>query len=67
MNTPDPSSITLSTPSKSFAYETISREIDNCSDIVTLKEMLRCYVKLYFKQQETISIIGLPSISDEKI
>jgi len=67
MTTPDPSSITLSTPSKSFAYETISREIDNCSDIVTLKEMLRCYVKLYFKQQETISIIGLPSISDEKI
>lgn len=67
MNSPDPSAISLSTPSKAFAYEKISREIDNCSDIVTIKEMLRCYVKLYLKQQETISTIGLPSISDEKI
>ena len=67
MNSPDPSAISLSTPAKAFAYEKISREIDNCDDIVTIKEMLRCYVKLYFKQQETISTIGLPSISDEKI
>tara|TARA_B100001939_G_scaffold252366_1_gene219290 strand:- start:2365 stop:2568 length:204 start_codon:yes stop_codon:yes gene_type:complete len=67
MNSPDPSAISLSTPSKAFAYEKISREIDNCDDIVTIKEMLRCYVKLYFKQQETISTIGLPSISNEKI
>ena len=64
----DPSSISLTTPSKAFAYEQISREVDECSDIVTLKEALRCYVKLYFKQQETMSIIGIPpSISDENI
>ena len=55
----DPSSITLSSPSKSFAYEKMSRDIDECDDIVVLKEALRCYVKLYFKQQETISLIGV--------
>ena len=60
----DPSTISLSTPSKSFAYEKISRDIDGCNDIEVLKDALRCYVKLYFKQQETMSFIGLPNISD---
>ena len=63
----DPSSITLSSPSKSFAYEKMSRDIDECDDIVVLKEALRCYVKLYFKQQETISLIGVPNINDENL
>ena len=63
----DPSSITLVTPSKSFAYEKMSRDIDECDDIVVLKEALRCYVKLYFKQQETISLIGVPNINDDDI
>ncbi len=67
MNELDPSSISLSTPSKSFAYEKISREIEGCEDIVVLKEALRCYVKLYFKQQETMTYIGLPSINDETV
>jgi|TARA_B100001059_G_C17597646_1_gene457869 hypothetical protein len=56
----DPNSITLTTPSKSFAYEKMSREIEECNDIDTLKTVLRCYVKLYFKQQETIAVIGIP-------
>jgi hypothetical protein len=60
----DPSTISLSTPSKSFAYEKISRDIEGCNDIEVLKDALRCYVKLYFKQQETMSFIGLPNISD---
>ena len=63
----DPSSITLSSPTKAFAYEKISREIDECDDIVTMKEALRCYVKLYFKQQETMGLIGIPNISEENI
>ena len=63
----DPSSITLATPSKSFAYEKMSRDIDECDDIVVLKGALRCYVKLYFKQQETISLIGAPNINDENL
>ncbi len=63
----DPSSITLSSPSKSLAYEKMSRDIDEWDDSVVLKEALRCYVKLYFKQQETISLIGVPNINDENI
>tara|TARA_R100000027_G_scaffold51115_1_gene39794 strand:- start:323 stop:526 length:204 start_codon:yes stop_codon:yes gene_type:complete len=62
----DPSTISLSTPSKSFAYEKMSRDIENCNDISVLKDALRCYVKLYFKQQETISLIGIPSIESDE-
>jgi hypothetical protein len=60
MNNMDPNSITLNTPSKSFAYEKMSRDIEECKDVKILQNALRCYVKLYFKQQETMSIIGLP-------
>lgn len=56
----DPSQITIDTPSKLFAYEKMSRDIDNCDDIEILKEALRCYVKLYLKQQEVIKLIGVP-------
>lgn len=56
----NPDEIELSTPSKAFAYEKASREIDECNDIDTLKVMLRCFMKLYFKQQETLSQIGIP-------
>ena len=57
----NPDEIELSTPSKCFAYEKASREIDACDDIDTVKVMLRCFIKLYFKQQETMSQIGIPS------
>ena len=55
MKITDPSQITLESTSKLFEYERISREIEECSDIDTLKDMLRCYVKLYMKQQEVIT------------
>jgi hypothetical protein len=60
----NPDTITLSTPSKSFAYEKVSRDIDTIDDISIVKDMLRCYVKLYFKQQETLSSIGIPPSID---
>ena len=50
----DPSDITLSTPSKSFAYEQQSREIDKCENLEELRKICKCYAKLYFKQQETL-------------
>ena len=56
----DPSSVELKSPSKLFAYEKMSRDIEECTDVKVLQDALRCYVKLYFKQQETMSIIGLP-------
>jgi hypothetical protein len=57
----NPDTITLSTPSRSFAYERASRDIDSCDDMKEIKNMLRCYIKLYFKQQETLSSIGVPT------
>jgi hypothetical protein len=54
MNNTDPSQITLDSTAKLFEYERISREIEECSDIDTIKDMLRCYVKLYMKQQEVV-------------
>lgn len=60
----DPAQVTISTPSKSFAYEQISRDIEECKDIDLLKDALRCYIKLYFKQQETLSSIPVPVIDD---
>ena len=51
----DPSDITLSNPSKMFAYEKISREIDSIDDLELAKKMCKCYVKLHLKQEETIT------------
>ena len=58
MNNMESSKITLSTPSKAFAFEKCSRDIDNCNDPKILKEALRCYIKLYLKQQETLKSVG---------
>lgn len=60
MNNLDPSLIELDQPSKAFAYEQISREIENCDDCQTLRNALRCYIKLYFKQQETMLAMSMP-------
>ncbi len=65
MNSLDPSSVELSSPSKQFAYEQMSRDIEKCTDVKVLQDALRCYVKLYFKQQETISLIGAPNINGD--
>ena len=48
----DPSKIELNSISKLFEYEKISREIENCEDVETLKNISKSYVKLYFAQQE---------------
>ena len=56
----DPDSIELTNLSKSFAYQKIATEIDNCNDHDTLKNIAKSFVKLYYKQQETMRVIGLP-------
>lgn len=53
------SDIELSSTSKNFEFEKLSRDVDEISDVKYLREMLKCYLKLYFKQQETIQSIGL--------
>ena len=55
----DPDKISLENMSKLFEYEKISREIDSIDDIVQLKNIAKCYYKLYLKQQEVISNLGV--------
>ena len=56
----DPDSIELKNLSKMFAYQQIAKDIDNCDDRDILKNIAKSYCKLYYKQQETMSVIGLP-------
>lgn len=51
----DPSSITLDNINKMFEYEKHARDIDSISDIETLKNLSKMYIKLYLKQQEVIA------------
>tara|TARA_B100000530_G_C15910337_1_gene469118 strand:+ start:880 stop:1080 length:201 start_codon:yes stop_codon:yes gene_type:complete len=57
----DPKTITLTKPSKAFEFEKHSRAIDEMDDLNLLRDIAKCYIKLYLKQQETIAIIGLPT------
>ena len=57
----DPDSIQLETTSKLFEYEKLSREIENCEDLDTMKVMARCFIKLYLRHQEvTTQIMKMP-------
>ena len=49
----DPSDIQLESTAKMFEYEKLSREIENCDDMDTLKVMCRAFIKLYWIDQET--------------
>lgn len=57
----DPDKIELSNLSKSFAYTQLASEIDNCNDLDILKNIAKSFVKLYYKQQETMQVIGIPN------
>lgn len=54
----DPNKIQLDSIDKMFEYERQAREIDSCDDIEVLRQMLKTSIKLYMKQQETISILN---------
>jgi|TARA_A200000159_G_C7226693_1_gene298446 hypothetical protein len=56
----DPNEIELTNLSKQFAYQKIATDIDNCNDSDVLKTIAKSFAKLYYKQQETIAIIGIP-------
>jgi hypothetical protein len=57
----DPTKIDLENISKLFEYEKIAREIDICNNVDQLKNIAKSYIKLYFKQQEVISSLGIIS------
>lgn len=54
-----PEEIELENLSKSFEYHKLSAEVDSCNDIEELKNVAKAYIKLYLKQQEVVSNIGL--------
>ena len=48
-----PDQINLESVNKMFEYEKIAREIDECDDVELLRNLGKCFLKLYMKQQET--------------
>ena len=56
----DPDTIELKNLSKSFAYQKLASEIDNCDDREELRNVAKFFIKLYYKQQETMAVIGIP-------
>lgn len=55
----NPDDITLENLSKSFEYTRISNQLDECNDIKNMRDIAKCFAKLYYKQQETLSVIGV--------
>jgi hypothetical protein len=58
----DPNNIDLENLSKSFEYFKVASEIDSIDDITELKNIAKCYYKLYLKQQEVISSLGILNV-----
>jgi hypothetical protein len=54
----NPDSIQLENLSKSFEYFKVSSEIDSLDDIEKIKNIAKCYYKLYLKQQEVVANLG---------
>jgi hypothetical protein len=57
----DPNKIELENLSKSFEYFKIASEIDSIDDIEQIKNIAKCYYKLYLKQQEVVLSLGISS------
>lgn len=57
----DPDTIVLSNLTKSFEYTKIANKIESCENIKELQNIAKSFCKLYYKQQETMSFIGLPT------
>ena len=55
----DPDSIELNNLSKQFAYTKVASEIDSCDHRDELKNIAKSFCKLYYKQQETMKLIGI--------
>lgn len=51
----DPNSIELDNLSKSFEYFKVANEIDSLENLEDVKNIAKCYYKLYLKQQEVVS------------
>ena len=47
--------IELTSTSRMFQFEKLSRDLDTCDDPEVLRNLLKTYIKLYLKQQETVA------------
>jgi hypothetical protein len=59
----DHEELQLESISKLFEFEKISRELDTCTNIDLMRNICKCYVKLYMKQQETLSSLMLDDLN----
>lgn len=59
----NPDNIELENLSKSFEYFKYSSEIDAITDINELRNIAKCYYKLYLKQQEVVANLSLSNFS----
>lgn len=59
----NPDNIELENLSKSFEYFKYASEIDSITDIEELKNVAKCYYKLYLKQQEVVANLSLSNFS----
>ena len=50
--------IELKSTNRMFQFEKLSRDLDTCNDPEVLRNLLKMYIKLYLKQQETVAAIG---------
>ena len=58
----NPDSIELSNLSKSFEYVKFSNQIDSIGNTEDLRNLAKCYFKLYLKQQEIVSEWSVPKL-----
>lgn len=52
-----PDQVKLQSIEKLLSYETLSRDLEKL-DYENLLNVSKCYIKLYFAQQETLSAMG---------
>ena len=50
----NPDEVTLENLNKNFEYVKFSTQIDTINDIEDLRNLAKCYFKLYLKQQEVL-------------
>jgi hypothetical protein len=50
----DPDEVTLENLTKNFEYAKFSNQIDTINNIEDLRNLAKCYFKLYLKQQEVL-------------
>lgn len=63
MNEMNHEGLELESISKLFEFEKISRELDACSDADKLRNICKCYVKLYMKMEEIVYNLGIVELN----